>query len=124
MDTTDEHFACWANCHVSIDNSWINPARLSKEVERIMKIKLEKMEQRAKENAEKLKAAFENVVEKEKEETRLKEKNERHLEAIGVLNKELKEEKETHMIDLTTQVRTHIYHSCRQKTKEVMTWDV
>ena len=51
---------------------WINPARLSKEVER-----LEKMEK----NAEKLKA-FEKVAEVEKENARLKEKTERQLTSL------------------------------------------
>ena len=83
----------WSNCHVSIDNSWINPARLSKEVERILKIRLEEVQQRAKENGEKAKAAACEVKEGEEVITGLSEKNERQLEAIGVLNQQLKAEK-------------------------------
>ena len=106
VDTTDENFARWTNCHVNIDNSWLNPVRLLKEVQRIMKIKLEKMEESTAENEENLKAAYGKMAEMEEVIARLNEKNEKHQEAIGVLNKELKDQKEAHMNDLTTQVRT------------------
>ena len=97
----DSHITeAWTNCHVSIDNSWINPARLSKEVERILKIRLEEVQQRAKENGEKAKAAACEVKEGEEVIALLSEKNERQLEAIGVLNQELKAEKEAHTNDL------------------------
>ena len=105
VDTTDENLACWTNCHVTIDNSWINPSRMSKEVQRILKIRLEKMEESAAEKEEKLKAAYGKVVEMEEMIARLTEKDEKHREAIGVLNKELKDQKEKHMNDLSKQVR-------------------
>ena len=97
----DSHITeAWTNCHVSIDNSWINPARLSKEVKRILKIRLEEVQMRAKENGEKAKAAACEVKEGEEVIALLSEKNERQLEAIGVLNQELKAEKEAHTNDL------------------------
>ena len=101
----DSHITeAWTNCHVSIDNSWINPARLSKEVERILKIRLEEVQQRAKENGEKAKAAACEVKEGEEVIALLSEKNERQLEAIGVLNQQLKAEKEAHTY-MSKQVR-------------------
>ena len=90
----------WSNCHVSIDNSWINPARLSKEVERILKIRLEQVQMRAKEKQKKLKAVARKLKEGKEVITGLSEKNERQLEAIGVLNQQLKAEKEAHTNDL------------------------
>ena len=90
----------WSNCHVSIDNSWINPARLSKEVKRILKIRLEEVQMRAKKNGKKLKAVACKLKEGEEVITGLSEKNERQLEAIGVLNQQLKAEKEAHTNDL------------------------
>ena len=101
----DSHITeAWTNCHVSIDNSWINPARLSKEVKRILKIRLEEVQMRAKENGEKAKAAACEVKEGEEVIALLSEKNERQLEAIGVLNQELKAEKEAHTY-MSKQVR-------------------
>ena len=94
MDTTDAHFACWTNCYVSIDNSWINPAALSKEVGRILKIRLQEMEQSAAENEEKLKAVFGKLAESEEKYSCLKEKYEKQVEAFGLLNKEFEEQKE------------------------------
>ena len=97
----DSHITeAWTNCHVSIDNSWINPARLSKEVKRILKIRLEEVQMRAKKNGKKLKAVACKLKEGEEVITGLSEKNERQLEAIGVLNQQLKAEKEAHTNDL------------------------
>ena len=98
---------------VNIDNSWINPARLSKEVERVLKIRIEEMQQRVVENEEKLEAAFEKVAELEEVNARLNENNERTEEALSVLNKECKELKEKYTKDLQdmssrVRVKTHI----------------
>ena len=56
------------------------------------------------ENGEKAKAAAGKVKEGEEVIARLSEKNERQLEAIGVLNQELKAEKEAHTY-MSKQVR-------------------
>ena len=92
------------DCRVSIDNSWVNPIRLSKEVQRILKNRLEEVQQIAKERGEKLETALCKVKEGEEANAGLKQKNERLVE-------ELEEAKETHMKDLqelSKQVSTSV----------------
>ena len=50
--TTDRFYAS-IKCRVTIDNSWVNPAKLSKEVQRMLKIQLEEVQQNAKEKGTK-----------------------------------------------------------------------
>ena len=87
----------WTDCHVTINNSWINPARLLKEVQRILKKRLEEAQRSEKDNAEKLETAICKVKEEEEVIAGLKEKNERLVEELGEKEKELEEEEKTHV---------------------------
>ena len=101
----------WTDCHVTINNSWINPARLLKEVQRILKKRLEEAQRSEKDNAEKLETAIFKVKEEEEVIAGLKEKNERLVEELGEKEKELEEEEKTHLKiqqDLSKQVKTSV----------------
>ena len=111
----------WTDCHVTINNSWINPARLLKEVQRILKKRLEEAQWSEKDNAEKLETAICKVKEEEEVIAGLKEKNERLVEELGEKEKELEEEEKTHLKiqqDLSKQVRTSVKEKKRKRKKK------